>query len=59
MERQTKKRIKVDKKTMKDANISFIIIIIILFILLTVGAIGIINPNVYDVIKASLGKLFN
>ena len=54
-----KKRVKIDKNAMQEANTGFIIIVVILFILLTVGVIGMINPDIYDIIGASLGKLFN
>lgn len=59
MQKQIKKRVKIDKNAMQEANTGFIIIVVILFILLTVGVIGMINPDIYDIIGASLGKLFN
>ena len=47
---------KLDKDTMKEANISFIIIIIILLILLSVATLTVINPEIF---KASIINLFN
>ena len=45
---------KLDKDTMKEANISFIIIIIILLILLSVATLTVINPEIYNALKASI-----
>ena len=50
---------KLDKDTMKEANISFIIIIIILLILLSVATLAVINPEIYNALKASIINLFN
>ena len=50
---------KLDKDTMKEANISFIIIIIILLILLSVATLTVINPEIYNALKASIINLFN
>lgn len=49
---------KLDKETMKAANISFIIVIVILLLLLSLTALTIINPDVYDALKASIVNLF-
>ena len=47
---------KLDKDTMKEANISFIII---LLILLSVATLTVINPEIYNALKASIINLFN
>jgi len=49
---------KLDKETMKAANISFIIVIVILLLLLSLTALTIINPDIYDALKASIANLF-
>ena len=50
---------KIDKDTMKTANISFIIIIIIFIILLSFGVMTFFNPDMIGYIKASIANLFN
>lgn len=49
---------KLDKDTMKAANISFVIIVIILLLLLSLAALSIINPSTYEALKASIANLF-
>lgn len=49
---------KIDKDTMKVANISFMIVIIVLLILLSVAALSIISPELYESLKASVINLF-
>ncbi len=48
---------KLDKVTMYQANVMFMIIIIILFLLLSVTVIKIGDQSLFDYIKASLGDL--
>lgn len=59
MARKVGRPSKIDKDTMKTANISFIIILIILILLLSLAVLTVINPSIYDSLKASLIKLFN
>ena len=49
---------KIDKDTMRDANIGFILIIIILLILLFVATLSIVSPSTYESLKASIINLF-
>lgn len=49
---------KLDKDTMREANISFFVIMIILILLLTIATLTIINTEIFDYIKASLANLF-
>lgn len=49
---------KIDKDTMKAANISFGIVVIILLLLLSLAALSIINPSTYEALKASIINLF-
>jgi len=49
---------KIDKDTMKAANISFGIVVIILLLLLSLAALSIINPSTYEALKASIANLF-
>lgn len=49
---------KIDKDTMKAANISFIIVIVILLLLLSLTVLTIISPDTYDALKASIVNLF-
>ncbi len=49
---------KIDKDTMKAANIGFIIVIIILLILLSVAALSVISPDLYESLKANVINLF-
>lgn len=49
---------KIDKDTMKVANISFMIVVIVLLILLSVAALSIISPELYESLKASVINLF-
>ena len=49
---------KLDKDTMKAANISFAIVVILLLLLLSLAALTIISPDTYDALKASLANLF-
>ncbi len=49
---------KIDKDTMKAANIGFMIIIIILLILLSVAALSVISPDLYESLKANIINLF-
>lgn len=49
---------KIDKETMKDANLVFLIIIIILVLLLSMTIITVINPEIFEMIKASIANLF-
>lgn len=49
---------KIDKDTMKVANISFMIVIIVLLILLSVAALSIISPELYESLKGSVINLF-
>ncbi|MEE0699759.1 MAG: hypothetical protein U0M66_04155 [Bacilli bacterium] len=49
---------KIDKDTMKDANLVFLIIIIILILLLSMTIITAFNPEIFDMIKASITNLF-
>jgi hypothetical protein len=49
---------KIDKDTMKAANIVFIIVIIILLLLLSLTALSIVNPNMYEALMASVANLF-
>ncbi len=57
--KEANKRVKIDKKSMREADRYFIIIIIILFILLSVAMVTIINPDMINNIKASIQNLFN
>ena len=50
---------KIDKETMKVANTLFLIVIIVFFILLSFTALAIYNPEMYDLLKASIYNLFN
>lgn len=49
---------KIDKDTMKAANISFMIVVIVLLILSSVAALSIISPELYESLKASVINLF-
>lgn len=49
---------KIDKDTMKAANISFIIVVVILLLLLSLTALTIISPETYNALKASIANLF-
>lgn len=49
---------KLDKQTMNEANIWFTFMIIILLLLLVVGITTIANPELIDMIKASINSLF-
>ena len=48
---------KIDKDTMKTANISFAIVVIIL-LLLSLAALSVVNPSMYEALKASIANLF-
>lgn len=49
---------KIDKDTMKAANISFAIVVIILLLLLSLAALSVVNPSMYKALKASIVNLF-
>lgn len=49
---------KIDKDTMKAANISFIIVVSILLLLLSLTVLTIISPETYNALKASIANLF-
>ncbi|MGN1268315.1 MAG: hypothetical protein ACI4U0_02280 [Candidatus Aphodocola sp.] len=49
---------KIDKDTMKAANISFAIVVIILLLLLSLAALSVVNPSMYEALKASIANLF-
>lgn len=49
---------KVNKDAMNEANTWFIVIIVMLFVLLSVSFATIINPEIFDTIKASIINLF-
>lgn len=49
---------KIDKETMKVADIGFIIILIILILLLSLAVLTVINPSMYDSLKASIKSIF-
>lgn len=49
---------KIDKDTMKAANISFIIVVAILLLLLSLTVLTIISPETYNALKASIANLF-
>ncbi len=49
---------KLDKDTMKAANISFTIVIVILLLLLSLTALTIVSPEAYEALKASIANLF-
>ena len=59
IKKDKKKKLVIDQKTMKTADIMFLIMIIILLILLSVAIISIISPELINNIKASLLNLFN
>lgn len=49
---------KIDKDTMKAANVSFMVIVVILLALLSVAALSVMKPSVYEALKASVFNLF-
>ena len=49
---------KIDTETMKTANISCTIIVIILLLLLSLCVVTVVNPNIINMIKASIQNLF-
>lgn len=49
---------KIDKDTMKAANISFVIIMIILLLLLSVAALSVVSPETYEALRANVIRLF-
>ncbi len=49
---------KIDKDTMHTADTWFIIIIVILLLLLAFSTLTVINPEIYEYIKASIANLF-
>lgn len=49
---------KIDKDTMRAANVSFIIIVVTLLLLLSLTALTVVSPETYDAIKALVINLF-
>ncbi len=50
---------KIDKETMRSANVWFTIMVIILLVLLAFSTLYIVNPEIYEYLKASIINLFN
>lgn len=49
---------KINKEAMNEANVWFMIVMVMLLILLSVSFATIINPEIVNMIKASLANLF-
>lgn len=49
---------KIDKETMKIADIGFTIIVIILLLLLSLAALSVATPETYEALKATVFNLF-
>lgn len=49
---------KINKEAMNEANVWFMVVMVMLLILLSVSFATIINPEMVDMIKASLANLF-